>query len=462
MAQPTALDEDYALAYARDVITKEYCLAHPDVYTWIPAVVTTYPCPEGLVCEAGKCMFNETGCKATSYLPYYDCKRKTVACDMGEECEVCEYAIRPAHKIVGPYADEPLPPGCNAGDFRAPEPGLCQPAEVRSPVYTIDRFQSDDAAVSVPTPVPCATDEDCYVYGVGGVCGASTGMCEDNETAYVEWRKNVELWSGYATKAACVEASPMAKRWCEMPWTRSGVHADDPNLTLQHRVNLAWKTKARPPFWYNPSDGTCHVTKTYCTANTGNGGLSSGYGDSTNIFSIGEVCKNSSGGKEVQQGADCCATWYDSIPQFFLGRTISTDIRQLLEGDPSGFEARWEEYLRIAGYFTPIPHLFTTAKYMIEMACDPRLKQGARVLMMDVFPGVHAYEWTWTTRAGELYSLRGRDRGLMTNEVRTIAPSLIHRDTRTGYDVIRLYRDSPTKVGEVALLLHQSARTGLT
>lgn len=426
--RPTNVDDDNAIQYAFDVVNKEFCLSRPDLYTWIPDATTSYPCPEGLSCESGTCKFKENACISASTLPYYDCQRKTVPCNVSDTCDVCDYAIVPTHKIVGPYTTTPLPSGCYPGDYRTPESGnLCQPPAVEHPVYTIDRRDTG------PTPVTCTSDVDCFVYGAGGMCGAQ-GVCVNDEAPYLEWRDQVELYSGYQSKNVCVQTDPSARRWCEMPWTRSGSQPDDLTTDLQTRVTKAWKTKARPPFYYNSRDGKCYVTKSYCTKSAKNGGMSAGYGNSWSSSLFGDVCTSSTN-NEINRGSDCCTAAYETPFQFFLGRTLVTDLRELVK-NPGSFE----NYEAMGNNFKIIGETINTGLQkggtgMIDMVCDPRLKTGLRILLNNILPGVNIYEWTWSARATQLYNVQGRATGVITTEMP--AP-FVFLDARTGYNVLRL------------------------
>jgi hypothetical protein len=308
----------------------------------------------------------------------------------------------------------------------------------------------DEPWPTVEDRVPCVIDEQCWIPpGVGGVCSRdpsldSYGYCVDPPSdAYLEWRDEIQMWNDMpASRNVCVETIPYMKKWCEMPWTRAGINDEDPTLPLPLRVKNAWKSKARPPFWYDERDGTCHVTKTYCEANLKNGGFSAGYGRSHDYW-MGSTC---GGGNEneVTGAYDCCTKLGDSIGEFFLGRTLTTDLRELVEGDTEGFGERWGNYMRrgaeglglvdnglvdseILAAFNP--GLARTIDFM----SDPRLKNNLRRQTSHVVPRVHAYTWTWNDVANELYGLWGEASGMLTTEVVRAFPECVARDD-WGYD----------------------------
>jgi hypothetical protein len=546
---PTATDYMNASMYASDIIKKEVCESRPDLYEWVPSNITRYPCPEGLTCTPGVCKFKEDACKSRSELPFYDCVRRTVACDTTPSglCEICDYSIEKGHKIVGPYIDpsESAPDGCWAGDekmqhytpyphpLEAPLEANCSSSEecnegaacvdgkcvvpcvndatcvsfhgdarcgkeedgdelnghcfvpsetslsnptpacklkIHDPApYTVLQYDNSDEAVkyaeehpnepwpSVEAKVPCVQDEDCLFHpGVGGVCSRdpsldSYGYCIDPYTQpYLEWRDEIQMWDDMPpSRNVCVETLPYMRRWCEMPWTRAGMNADDPTLPLPMRVKNAWKSKARPPFWYDERDGTCHVTKTYCEANLKNGGFSAGYGRNRDYW-LGNTCSGGNS-REITGAYDCCTKLGDSIGEFFLGRTLTTDFRELVEGDEQGFGERWGNYLERAYEDSRLKDtvnwrndlidsvdetgndLFreklqenaemivrdsrSDLADVIDFVSDPQLKDNIIRQTSHVFPWVHAYTWTWNETANQLYGLFGDACGLLTSEV---------------------------------------------
>jgi hypothetical protein len=318
----------------------------------------------------------------------------------------------------------------------------------------------DEPRPTIKAPVPCVTDEECVIApGVGGACGrdptkASYGFCFDPYTApYLEWRDEIKLWDGIPpSRNVCVETTPYSRQWCEMPWTRPGANPNDPNIPLPQRVKNAWKNKARPPFWYDERDGTCHVTKTYCEANLKNGGFSAGYGRNLDYW-LGSTCTGGTN-YEVKGGYDCCTKLGDSIGEFFLGRTLTTSFRELVEGDTEGFGQLWGNYLNrgledgvilgnplIGPYAQVLQKVDPGLANVIDFISDPRLKRNLRVLATHVFPNVHAYEWVWDPTATVLYGLTGTARGFLTPEVATIYPHVVQADAH-GYEHLVVDRNT--------------------
>lgn len=553
---PTTSDYMNAIRYAADVMNKEACLSDPDVYEWVPASTSRYPCP-GVECDPGVCRFKQQACNALGDMPFYDCRRQKVSCDTDPsgECEVCEYGIRSGHKIIGPWVDGDAPEGCYPGDAKyaedVPHPtpyltaaasmsGFCDNNDQCGDGYTCVLSEPDevfdqagkpctqasdcgggrsvcsdggycvsdvyyegqcvmtctsaeecahieggvcgtdprDAALfgrcytppsvtdtsthrcqpparhytpytvkmledgkEVARPVACSFDEQCSISpGAGGRCGMDPdqpdtyGFCYDASVPpYLEWRDEVPLWEGQApAKNMCVETLPYMRKWCEMPWARGSRHPEDPAEPLERSVKMAWKTRARPPFWYDAQDGTCHVTKSYCTKNLKNGGMSAGYGRKRDYF-LGSMCSGDTD-KEIVDAYDCCTKMGDSFASFFMGRTMSTDFRELVEGDPEGFGDRAESY------FARIPHRKEKEGYdaVLEILSDPRLKTSIVQIARHVAGrNIHGYEWEWAPEATRLYGLRGPSRGMLTSEVKREMPGAVHVDEH-GYDHIRL------------------------
>lgn len=331
-----------------------------------------------------------------------------------------------------------------------PDPTAC-PLIVRDPLpYTVQMYDDDD--VPQESKVPCVMDAQCtFSPGVGGVCGrdpsaASHGFCYNPYgEPYLEWREEIELWDGVQNRNVCVETFSEQRQWCEMPWTRTGTNENDLTVPLPQRVKDAWKSKARPPFWFDERDSTCHVTKTYCEANLKNGGFSAGYGRSTDYW-LGSTCSSGGPNREVVGAYDCCTKIGDSIGEFFLGRTLTTDFRELVEGDSEGFGARWAKYME-RGYNPALEQL-------LDFYCDSRLKRNLRMIASHVLPGdVHGYTWTWNATATSLYGLSGDGFGMLTGEVGRMWPHLVRRD-KAGYEHLVVPQG-----GEVAATL---ARLGAT
>jgi len=511
---PTLTDLDYAFQYAEDVVRKQICEAHPDKYKWVPSPITRYPCPEGLTCETGTCVFTKNGCLQKSELPFYDCDRKSVKCNTSPSgtCEICDYAITTGQNSVGPFSTN-APPGCVAGDIKyadyvehpypytdgvqcedstncatgmqcfnnlctkpcdttadcplnmvcgtnskdnalykrcytpnetTTQEGTCAPVRYDPPPYQVQMFDSNNQIIT--GPVPCSTDFDCSVApGVGELCSRNPdelayGYCYNPyPNLYLEWRDKYQKWSNEdPVEDVCVLSLPFPKQWCEMPWIRQGSNVDDPTLSLKDQIKLAWKTKAHPPFWYNSNDGTCHITKTYCTANLKNGGFSSNYGNNVDYW-LGTVCNKSSDNKEIIEGYDCCNSIESSVGQFFLGRTITTDILEVLGGDIEGVAERWNNYYQRYCDLTPdvagispncLPNNFIK---IVDVISDSKLKYNISRIG-DINKQIHLYSWTWSPAANELYGLHGAAEGLLSSE---LPAHMVHVD-EYGFDHVHV------------------------
>jgi len=579
---PTENDYLDAVKYADDVMNKEACMSDPDMYEWVPAAISRYPCP-GLDCEPGVCRFKKQTCKSLSELPFYECKRQKVSCDTDPSgtCEVCEYGIKSGRRIIGPFVDGGAPPGCYPGDQKYaedvahPTPSLtpatstsgfcdhddqcrsgftcagiepdevyekagqactqtsdcgggrsvcseqgycvadtyyegqcvatcisseecahisedsmcgadprdatlfgrcytpppendtskdrCKPPKRQYTPYTVNMFDEDGKEVA--RPVPCSFDEQCSISpGAGGRCGMDPGQpdtygfCYDASLPpYLEWRDEVQTWTGLPpNKNVCTETLPYPRKWCEMPWSRASDHPENPSEPLDQSVKMAWKTRARPPFWYNQNDGTCHVTRSYCTKNLKNGGMSAGYGRGRDYW-LGSMCSGDTK-KEIVGAYDCCTKMGDSFASFFLGRTMTTDLRELVEGDAEGFGSRWNAYFSRVCEGEGCPDAHTPGvtlddhkrnleergvREAINLVSDPRLKQNIVPIAHHVLSpsvNIHGYEWEWAPEATRLYGLRGRSRGLLTTEVKREMPEVVHTDDH-GYDHLVLGKE---------------------
>lgn len=386
-----------------------------------------------------------------------------VACSTSADCE-----FDPAARCGTDPQDASLYGRCYLPSTTEPttsDDRLCPQPDTLYDPYTVEMYeeQEDGSEKVVNSRVACTSDVHCSLPpGVGGVCGldpskSTYGFCYDSaQKPYLEWRDEVQMWNGLApNKNVCLETLPYMRKWCEMPWTRAGMDEDDQSQPLSHRVKGEWKSRARPPFWYNEDDGTCHVTKKYCTNNLKDGGFSAGYGGSRDYW-LGSTCTGSQD-KEVVGGYDCCTTLGSNISEFFLGRTLTTDFKELVTGDVEGFGARWGDYRRRLAEATtvevggvewnpvtgvegvegvPFTNNYNVGAIsdVVNFVCDPRLKTNLVKIRDHVLgPGyaVHGYQWTWNEDAMRLFGLRGESCGMLIPEVFRYFPDKVST-TRDG------------------------------
>lgn len=211
---PTTRDISNATTYASNKVMKEVCDSDPDNWTWMPDSIAGYPCPDGLTCDSGMCLFNKPGCLALSRADVYDCTRHAVDCNIGgvnRTCDVCTYEIDGRH-IYTPQipSHEPHNSYCYPGDLK--EPTMKQPTD---PDYDsfIPPLCSGYSHSPMPTPyavlshgkyssVPCTKDLDC---AAGPFTGDDNpiwpGICI-NETNYPNLSKDSEKYRGTCTLGA--------------------------------------------------------------------------------------------------------------------------------------------------------------------------------------------------------------------------------------------------------------------
>jgi hypothetical protein len=447
----------YAIMKAR----KKVCEQRPDIYTWIPDDVVGFACPAGLDCVSGTCVFNEAGCRGESVPDVFDCKRRTMPCEIATrkgECSVCEYETHNElhSQYVGllPTIDPPCDPkdtsctNCGPGDpyyyyFTNPEkdkskeqdPVLAQTRCKRKfdpPAYTIDGKK-----------VPCKSDDDCAYDGAGGACmlydqdRQASGYCVDTKSGYLEYRKNFVQDSSGQARGQCVQALNQLKTWCEMPWTRPTDKPDDAGkeaaLKLEDRILLHPETRMHPPFYYDDYSGQCYVTKPYCKNSIEKGGYESSFGNAHD-YVLFNNCTYPHGHKNsIREGYDCCTPLSQSVGEFFLGgKTMLSELRDLASGRMS------------------INEFFETnakAYALMNFLSDRALKQDVELVQTDyVAPGVHAYTFAWTPEARRLYpeltttsTPDGKRLGLMADDIAGLYPWAVQLDAN-GYCKI-LYHD---------------------
>jgi len=261
---------------------------------------------------------------------------------------------------------------------------------------------------------------------LGGRCSGingADGVCYPNPTDFTLFMKNYKVWSDGETRDRCLAHVPEFKRWCEMPWTRPGDNTDYDKKVLGEQIEKWWRQKWRPPFYYNPDDAQCYVTKTYCenSPNTG-GGFEANFGMSHDY--IGEFiqgCTHPHGKDDaVREGYDCCADLGSSVAQFFFGRTMTADLKDVLSGNIS-----------VKTFFESS----NPARALGDYLSDERLKTDI-VSVAPVWKGVNLYEFTWTLEAERLYGKTGRQRGFLAQELEKVFPPSVARDAN-GYAFIQ-------------------------
>jgi hypothetical protein len=210
---PTSRDITNATTYATNKVLKEVCETDPANWTWIADNIAGYPCPEGLTCDSGTCVFNKTGCLKYSVADVYDCKRHAVDCRIGgvdRTCDVCDYDIDGTqYHIYTPEIpqNEPHNAFCYPGDLKMPSmkvptdadydqfvPPLCSGYSY-SPMPTPYAVLKDGQYSSVP----CTKDAEC---AAGPFTGDNTpawpGICI-NKANYPNLGKDSEKYYNTCT-----------------------------------------------------------------------------------------------------------------------------------------------------------------------------------------------------------------------------------------------------------------------
>lgn len=123
---PTSHDIKSAQLYAQNKVNKEVCESNKDNWKWVPDNITGYPCPEGLECNSGKCIFTPKGCVEAGTYNAYDCKRESLPCHIdGKDrtCDVCVFDINAWGKMRTPEiaSGESYTMGCYPGDEKYPQ-----------------------------------------------------------------------------------------------------------------------------------------------------------------------------------------------------------------------------------------------------------------------------------------------------------------------------------------------------
>lgn len=502
LVAPTQQDQENSYKYAMNKLAKEVCELpqFQGKYEWKEDPIVPYPCPYGLKCNSGRCIFTEKGCKASSSLPFFDCKRTNVECYLPNnpypdgQCGICDFTIQ-NKEVTGPFIDDAysylpgstpsqsvLAGACAPGDnmylrMTNPEDDVspdydtthyrCQgmifnpdPYEMRSEVPLGDNASCAAACEAyvyqtVPTcklnpdkpdvdefgncsckcTVDCEADDDCGAYGAGGSCmlyeylwdekthAFSTTektkaykKCVDSGAPYLEYRKNFTLWTDAEKGDQCVQSTPYFRKWCEMPWSRSGSSEDDMSQSILERINKHPQVKRHPPFFYDGFSGQCFMNKKYCTNSIPDGGFDTNFGDPQSyLMGVFTDCKNPSHNSAiVRDGYDCCIPLGMSIAAFFTGRSLLTSVQDVISGEIT-FEQFWKDF---GGPLTPVVDGWLS---------EDSLKIHKRIVAQDMIaPGVSVWEFEWSARARALYPhmnfSHGPRYGLMASEMERAVP----------------------------------------
>lgn len=448
LVAPTPQDVNNALQYASLRAVKKVCESDPKLYTWVPDKVLPYPCPEGLDCVFGKCEFTQQGCDAASSPDYFDCERVTVPCDVpghpDGKCEMCKFNIR---SVFDKDYDIPqIAQKCTSADC-----ANCAPGDKRYFTYTNPEedeadVKDDPAAAGLlckpkfdPPPyllngreVPCKNDTDCATYGLGGACmlyegRQATGKCVDTGPGYLEYRQKFTQFPGDTPKGQCVRVLPLLKQWCEMPWSRPGPKEDPPGATLQQKIDAHPRQRMHPPFYYNEADGECYMTKSYCKNAVNHGGFEVGFGESKKVlFGSFDTCAYGYGKDNmIQQGYDCCTPFGQSLPQFFLGKTLVSEMRDVTTGKMSLGEFIAANPADAMGVGAGMAAGFG----LLAFLSDAELKIEKKLVYPDfAAPGVHGYTFRWSPQAQALYPEYTTDQvtmGILASDVATLYPQAV-------------------------------------
>lgn len=447
LVPPTAVDYNNAMLYAQHKRNKAICLAHPDLYTWVPDKVVSYPCPTGLTCESGTCVFTETGCRAASTLDYFDCKRKVVDCEIPTrpdgKCEVCEFAINGYNFTPPVVPDGTLAPStCGPGDVKylqttksSNEDGTPIDASklwCKGMTYDPEPYLIDGQ------PVSCTSDVDCGLTGAGGQCmlipeRKATNKCVDTGNGYLEWRKNYTQWEGAPAQDACVTNLTLFKKWCEMPWTRPPTKKEENlSVSLTDRIKLYPQVKMHPPFYYDDYSGRCYVTQPYCSNSIPDGGFHTSFGVSKEYLAgTFTSCTYPEGRKKhVQEGYDCCTPLGQSVGEFFIGRTLMSQYAELNSG-----ELTFGQFMNQNG----------NAVHVGEFLSDERFKEVYRRYGTTPHPNVFTYEYSWR-------GIPQRRVGLLADEVERAYPGTTRVDV-DGKRIIVPNAQRATTDGEYAQVM---------
>lgn len=462
---PTDQDYKSAVEYAVQKARKKICEAHPDKYKWVPDATVGFSCPSPLQCVSGTCEFTEQGCDAASVYPYYDCERHDIKCDLPTHntfganlncnqydlacvelqeqyaksgkpgtCQTCTYKLH-NNKADTPKVAGGAPPGCYPGDYKFlhlynPEEDKKSHEEDKTAGALCQSSYDPDPIRVDGNPISCQTDDDCSksingTYLTDAVCmkypqAKAYNQCVDRSPSmrYLEYRKNFVQYTEDKGKDQCVLAQPMFRKWCEMPWSRPAKDEMDVVTPLEKQIAAHPQTKMHVPYYYDTYSGNCYMTKEYCSNSIEQGGFETSFGKSHEY--LGKVfssCTNPRGNDaSVRQGYDCCTPFGQSVAQFFIGKTLLTEINDVVHGRLS---------------FAELVAMNPAKAYILYSLSDDHVKEDVTLIQHDFAgPGMHAYVFKWSPLAHQLYpDQTGYSQeyrlGLMARDIAAVYPDAV-------------------------------------
>lgn len=495
---PTQHDFANAYDYGRQKAIKRICEKHPDKYRWVSSAPPPYTCPEPLECDFGTCEFTEQGCKAASELSYFDCTREGKPCKIASQgegtCDICQFNIRSKFSNNFDVPEIPQDDGCTTDGCASCRPGDARyfyrtnPAEdskldenpasanaLCKPVWDPEPYLVDGKPVACTEDLDCATAHGgaggrCMLYGVppNNEKRRASGFCVDPGMGYLEYRKGFTNFGTEPPTDQCVRTMAQYRKWCEMPWTRPDPHRDDDmSQTLENRIKQSPETKLHPPFYYDEASGNCYVTKEYCSNAVMHGGFETSFGKSHEALGgMFTGCTYPHGRKHsVREGYDCCTPGLQSFGQFFMGRTIMSDMRDVATG-----KLDYHEFLRknpkaiASTVITGVLFAGLASLAPLAFLSDEALKEDKVLVYSNLAgPGIHGYVYRWSPRARQLYPEYTSDKltfGILAQEVAAAYPSSVVAD-ENGYCFIvidhELYERDPSyrRVAHAAVLSDQ-------
>jgi hypothetical protein len=204
---------------------------------WLPSIMKTYPCPDGLTCPEGNCRILDEGlCENLSFIPYNDNSSGGKFYDNYPTCN-----------------PEKGDKDCPKSFDSSPKPSPLRSKNPRFKCVKKQNAKSKTHGVCQPTSrylewgkQSCDSDTDCDIgsFDNRGLRCNKEGQCtlETNNTAA---SPAPSLAPGF-----CKIGNFFLKRWCELPNTRNTSSSDNEGNV--------------PPFKYFPETSDCQITSNYC------------------------------------------------------------------------------------------------------------------------------------------------------------------------------------------------------